>query len=82
MSEGEEKKVAEISVDRETCIGAVVCEALAGGTFLMDDENIAVVKPKDGWDDRETILDAARACPVLAIKVKDEDGTQLYPEEG
>jgi len=28
-------------------------------------------------DERETILDAARSCPVFAIKVFEDDGTEI-----
>lgn len=74
-------KIGKVIVKRDVCIGAAVCEALAPGTFAMDSENIAIVKPKEGWDDFDAILDAAKACPVLAIEVFDEAGNKLYPEE-
>ncbi|MCA9375972.1 MAG: ferredoxin [Candidatus Doudnabacteria bacterium] len=77
----QERLIDHVEVDRSACIGAVVCEALAPGTFEIDDENIAVVRPKEGWDDDEAILDAAKACPVLAIKLMAQDGSQIFPEE-
>lgn len=72
-------KIAKIIVDRDTCIGAASCVAVAGHTFYMDEENKAVVI--EPWtDDDETILLAAQSCPVLAISVYDEEGNKLYPE--
>lgn len=77
-SEQSSKKIAKVIVDRELCIGAASCVAVAGRTFYMDEENKAVVI--EPWsDDTDTILLAAQSCPVLAIKVIDEDGNQLYP---
>lgn len=72
------KKIAKIIVDRDACIGAASCVAVAGRTFYMDDENKAVVI--EPWtDDEETILLSAQACPTLAIRLIDEDGNQIYP---
>ncbi len=71
----------KITVDREECISDGLCADEAPATFEMDDENIAVVKDPPG-DDEETIVNAARSCPVDAIIVIDEEtGKQLYPEE-
>lgn len=73
-----QKKITKIIVDRDACIGAASCVAVAGRTFYMDDENKAVVI--EPWtDDFDTIMLAAQSCPVLAISVFDEDGNQLYP---
>ena len=46
----------------------------------MDDENLAYVTDPDGTDE-DTILMAAQSCPVLAIRLYDEDGKQIFPEE-
>lgn len=60
----------EIIVDRDGCIGASACIPPADKTFALDDEGKAVVLATASEDDEADILDAARACPVLAIKVK------------
>jgi len=71
----------KIVVDPEACIGDSICCDEAPETFEMNDDNIAEVKDPVG-DDQETILNAARSCPVEAITVIDEDtGEQLYPED-
>lgn len=68
----------KVEVDRELCISAASCVAIAPNTFALDEEGIAIVKKQDG-DARDTILQAAQSCPVNAIKVFDDDGTQLWP---
>ena len=44
----------------------------------LDDEGIAVVK-KGPHENKETILQAAKSCPVNAIIVHDDKGKQIYP---
>ncbi|MBD3328134.1 ferredoxin [Candidatus Peregrinibacteria bacterium] len=69
----------KIVVDRDLCIGAAPCVAVAGNVFQLDDEGKAVVIDANGADD-ETIKLAAEACPVRAIFLYDEkSGKQIYP---
>jgi ferredoxin len=68
----------KIKVDRNLCIGAGTCSVIAPETFELDDELKAVVKNEKG-NDRDTIIDAAKSCPVLAIILEEDDGTQIYP---
>ena len=72
------QKIGRIYVDRNLCIGAASCIAVAPGVFELDSENKAVVYNPLGADD-ETILLAAKSCPTLAVLVFDEDGNQIYP---
>ncbi|MDA1334566.1 MAG: ferredoxin [bacterium] len=71
-------KIARIYVDRDKCIGAASCVAIAPGVFELDDENKAVVKDEQGADD-ETILLAAQSCPTQAIVLFDSAGNQIFP---
>ena len=71
-------KIAKIYVDRELCIGAASCVAIASGVFQLDEENKAYVVSSEGAD-QETILLAAQSCPTRAIILYDEDGNQIYP---
>jgi ferredoxin len=71
-------KIGKIVVDRNLCIGAASCIAVAPGVFELDSENKAVVYNEKGADD-ETILLAAKSCPTQAILVFDEEGNQIYP---
>lgn len=73
------KRVAKIVVDRDLCIGAASCVAVAPGTFELDNEAKAIVKEIDAHDE-ETLIAAAESCPTLAIFIYDEDGTQIYPK--
>ena len=72
-------KIAKIYVDRELCIGAASCVAIAPGVFALDDENKAFVVNPEGAD-QETILLAAQSCPTKAIILYDKHGNQIYPD--
>lgn len=69
-----------IVVDRQKCIGAKSCVAVAPGVFQMDAENLAYIVDPDS-EDEDTIMLAAQSCPVLAIRLYDEQNKQLFPEE-
>ena len=71
-------RVGKIVIDRNLCIGAASCVAIAPGVFELDSENKAVVYSDIGADD-ETILLAAQSCPTRAIIVFDTEGNQIYP---
>lgn len=73
------KNIAKIYVDRDLCIGAASCVAIAPGVFALDEENKAFVVDQNGAD-METILLAAQSCPTKAIFLYDEDGNQIYPD--
>jgi len=69
----------DIHVERDKCIGAAACVVLAEKVFELDQDNIAVVTDPKGADD-DTILEAAKACPTLAILLKErEGGEQIFP---
>lgn len=72
------KKIAKIVIDRDLCIGAASCVAIAPGVFALDDDNKAYVLDATGADD-ETILLAAQSCPTKAILLYDKDGNQIFP---
>jgi ferredoxin len=77
--EKKESQISKVEVDRATCIGAASCVAVAPDVFELDSENKAVVKNPKGADD-ETIILAAKSCPVAAIKVWNKEGKQIVPE--
>ena len=78
MSDGKKVKIGKIYVDRDLCIGAASCVAIAPEVFELDGENKAIVRNPKGADD-ETILLAAQSCPTKAIIIYDEEGNQIYP---
>lgn len=69
----------KIKIDRNLCIGAASCVALAMKTFELDAENKAIVVD-EGGDEAETIKLAAESCPTKAIILENiETGKQEYP---
>lgn len=66
-------------VDRNLCIGAATCIALAEKTFALDAEAKAVILDSAHEDAKEAILDAARACPVAAIFIEDKKKKRIFP---
>ncbi len=86
-------KVGKITVDRNLCIGAASCVAIAPGVFELDAENKAVIMKNDGTADsgpveygvlreaadHDMLMLAAQSCPTKAIILHDEEGNQIYP---
>lgn len=71
-------KISRIEIDRDACISAGSCVAIAPKTFQLDDEGKVKLINAQG-DDDQTILEAAKSCPVEAIKLFDESGKQIWP---
>lgn len=69
----------KIRVDRNLCIGAASCVVIAPKVFQLDNEAKAEVLDPKGADE-DTILDAAKSCPVMAIIIEDDSGNQIWPE--
>ncbi len=81
----------KVKVDRDACIGAASCSAVAPNTFDLDAEGKAVIKKKDGTmtsdfvnytdiaDEGTNIEHAAKSCPVNAIIIMevDEQGNEI-----
>jgi ferredoxin len=67
-----------IRVDRFKCVGLGNCVDFAPTVFALDEEHKAKIIDSKSVND-ETLLEAAKSCPVKAIIVKDESGHQLYP---
>lgn len=72
-----------IEYDRNICIGAASCAAIAALSFFMDDENKAQFRTDTNeFDDDDIILAGAQSCPVFAIKIIDKQtGEQIFPVE-
>lgn len=68
-----------IHIDRDLCIGAATCLAIAPQVFTLDSDAKAIIlQTADATPDDE-IIDAARGCPTAAITISDENGKKLYP---
>lgn len=69
----------KVTIDRNLCIGAATCIALAPKAFALDDEAKAILLDTSGEDSDQMIIDAAKSCPVLAIIIEDETGKKVFP---
>jgi len=80
VSEFDERIVAglRVRIDRDLCVGFGDCMKEAPEGFKLDDDGIAVFVDPDTVE-RDRLLRACDACPVDAITVWDEAGTQLVP---
>jgi len=75
----------KVKVDRDLCIGAASCVAVAPKTYELDGEGKAVMLKKDesktsDWtfyddinDIPDNILNGARSCPVDAVIIVEVD---------
>ncbi|QQG44848.1 MAG: ferredoxin [Candidatus Roizmanbacteria bacterium] len=70
----------KVTVDRNICIGASTCVAIASKTFELDTEAKAVILNSAGQDPEEIVLNAAKVCPVAAITIENEKGEKVYPK--
>jgi ferredoxin len=62
-------------IDEDACAGHGDCAAIAPNVFELDDVARVI-----GAGPPELILEAAEACPSVAISVIDgESGEQVYP---
>lgn len=66
-------------IDRDLCIGAATCVALAPKAWALDDEAKAIILDTTEEESDTALLDAAKGCPVMAIFITDETGKQIYP---
>jgi ferredoxin len=67
----------EVRILRNECCGHAECVEIAPQVFVLDSKNKAVVLDAEAVA-RETLIEAAEACPCQAIVVEDEDGA-LFP---
>lgn len=70
----------KVIVDRNLCIGAATCVAVAPNTFQLDGESKAVIMNTTEQDLDQTIIDAAKSCPVAAIIIEDDKGNRIFPK--
>jgi ferredoxin len=69
----------KITIDRNKCRGVRNCASIAPDVFDIDGEFKAVILDPKG-DSDETILKAAKFCPVQAILLDNEEsGKRIFP---
>ena len=66
-------------INRDLCIGAATCIAIAPKAWALDDEAKAIILDTSDQETDDTLLEAAKGCPVMAIFITDQSGKQLYP---
>jgi ferredoxin len=74
----EGSNIGKIVVDRDLCIAAVSCIAVAETTFQLDDESKVIAIDPNAADDA-TLTAAAESCPTKAILLFDNSGKQVFP---
>ena len=80
MSDFEDRTVGELRVriDRTLCVGFGDCITEAPEAFVLDESGVAIFVQPDVVE-RERLLRACDACPVDAITVWNETGSQIVP---
>lgn len=66
-----------VPLDRLLCVGFGDCIDVAPDVFALADGGIVTFNAQADADDRERLVRACDACPVDALSVFDEHGTQL-----
>ena len=62
----------KILVDRDTCEGLGMCEAMAHEYFSLDDDDtMTVLDETPPESERSKVHAAVEACPVLALTLAD-----------
>jgi ferredoxin len=75
-------RALRIQVDHQRCQGVGMCLLAAPNVFAHNERSQSVVVDPRG-DPAEQILEAARQCPTLAIRVEDAaTGERLFPPPG
>jgi ferredoxin len=63
----------KVSVDLAICENQAVCIGLAPAVFdFNDDDQLIVLQPEPSEDLRQSVEEAAAACPVGAILIDDD----------
>lgn len=66
-------------IDRNLCIGAATCVAIAPKAWALDNEAKAIILDTADQESDATLLEAAKGCPVMAIFITDDTGKQIFP---
>jgi len=70
----------KVRVDRDLCIGAATCIAIAPKSYVLDSEAKAVILKSIDEESERTIIDSAKGCPVAAIIIEDDKGNRIFPK--
>jgi ferredoxin len=73
-------KNLKVWVDRDLCIGAATCVAIAPKTFVLDSQAKAIILQSIDEESEQTVIEAAKGCPVAAIFIEDDKGNRIFPK--
>ena len=81
MADVVEREIGELTagIDRDVCIGSGNCIKVGPDLFEFDDHQVCAFRRNVGELDRENIIEACAVCPVDALIVRDNAGTELVP---
>jgi ferredoxin len=68
-----------VRIDRLLCVGFGDCIDVAPDLWSFDDDGIVAFNQPLPTIDRDRLIASCKACPVDALTVHDDDGTQLAP---
>ena len=71
----------KLKINRSLCTGYAECVGIAPEVFQLGADNVVLVVDPEAADD-ETVLDAARACPVDAITAHRRIRRPVWPHSG
>jgi len=66
----------QVRIRRGACCGNAECVEIAPAVFALDSKGRVVVLDDEAAS-RETLIEAAEACPCSAIIVEDDEGNEL-----
>lgn len=81
MTDCIERKLGKllVRIDRGVCIGSGNCVNIAPEVFELDERQTVRFTESAPEIESERIVEACATCPVEALSVLDEDGSQLVP---
>lgn len=68
-----------VAINRDLCIGAATCVALAPNVFILDSEAKAIILDTALSATGDILIEAARGCPTAAIIITDAAGNKVAP---
>lgn len=77
MDKNSSKKITKIVIDKDACIGAATCVALASKAFILNDDNVVELMDTAMEHTDEELIIAAKSCPTQAIKLLDASGNEV-----
>ena len=75
-----DSNIAKIVIDRDLCIAAASCIAVAALAYELDQEGKVIVKKGEDQIDDATLILSAESCPTKAILLYGKDGNLIFPK--